>query len=97
MQRDILASLAIPEEGVVRAGLLRDNLRLSVSRDMDRQSALLDLLTKDRRFSAGSVRPSLCSGPRALMVGVMMATWRKGGKGGLGYNSWRIRCGVGVV
>ena len=54
MEKDIIASLGIPEEGVIRAGLLRPNLHLSVSSEQEKQSALLTLLAQDVRFKSGS-------------------------------------------
>ena len=55
MEKDIIASLGIPHDGVIRAGLLRPNLHLSVSTESERQLALLNLLTRDPRFKSGSI------------------------------------------
>ncbi len=40
---------------MIRTGLKRPNLHLSVSKDHERLLALLDMLEKDERFNGGSV------------------------------------------
>ena len=55
MERDITAALGIAPSGVIRTGLLRPNLHLSVSTESERQMALLNLLQRDPRFKTGSV------------------------------------------
>jgi len=55
MEKDILVALGIPQEGVIRAGLLRPNLHMSVSNENERQQSLLNLLDRDARFKTGSV------------------------------------------
>jgi ATP-dependent DNA helicase Q4 len=58
MERDITACLGIEASGVVRAGLLRPNLHLSVSAETERQLALLNLLERDPRFKTASILKS---------------------------------------
>jgi superfamily II DNA helicase RecQ len=58
MERDIIACLGIEASGVVRAGLLRPNLHLSVSAETERQLALLNLLERDPRFKTASILKS---------------------------------------
>jgi RecQ family ATP-dependent DNA helicase len=55
MEREITEALGIEPEGIVRSDLLRKNLRLTVSRDKNRQLSLLDMLQKDPRYKTGSV------------------------------------------
>jgi RecQ family ATP-dependent DNA helicase len=55
MEREIIDALGIEPDGIVRSDLLRKNLRLTVSRDKNRQLSLLDMLQKDPRFKTGSV------------------------------------------
>ena len=55
MEREITEALGIEREGIVRSDLLRKNLRLTVSRDKNRQLGVLDMLQKDPRFKSGSV------------------------------------------
>lgn len=60
MEREIISSLGIPSEGVIRTGLLRENLHLSVSRDSERMTALLDMLQKDRRYVTSCMCDASC-------------------------------------
>ncbi len=55
MECEITEALGIEPEGIVRSDLLRKNLRLTVSRDKNRQLSLLDILQKDPRFKSGPV------------------------------------------
>ena len=55
MEREIISALGIEDDGIIRSDLLRQNLRLTVSRDKNRQLSLLDMLQKDHRFKTGSV------------------------------------------
>ena len=55
MEREIISALGIELEGIIRSDILRPNLRLTVSRDKNRQLSTLDLLQKDPRFKKGSV------------------------------------------
>lgn len=56
MERDITHLLEIPQEGIIRSSLLRENLHIAVSRnDGDKNVALLDMLEKDPRFTKGSI------------------------------------------
>ncbi len=55
MESEIVKALGIPSQGVIRTGLRRTNLHLSVSKDNERLLALLDMLEKDDRFREGSV------------------------------------------
>jgi RecQ family ATP-dependent DNA helicase len=55
MEREIIEALGIEPEGIVRSDLVRKNLRLTVSKDKNRQLSLLDMLQKDPRFKTGSV------------------------------------------
>jgi RecQ family ATP-dependent DNA helicase len=55
MEREIISALGIEPEGIIRSDVLRPNLRLTVSRDKNRQLGTLDMLQKDPRFKKGPV------------------------------------------